>query len=101
MKSKSLRRGLDSLIIPDGGHISAGQLSPDRQDFKNGKLQYFKIHVNADAIISGKDIYGNAFVNMAVSKGKVPYPLSIISACDQTFFIIHDGKLVDAMQSPA
>lgn len=90
MKSKNIRQTTDS-------NIFAGQISPNRQDWNGGKLAYFYIQVNADAIISGKDRYGKAFSNMAVAKGRVPYPLSVISACDVTFNILHDGTLVPTL----
>jgi len=100
MKSLQPKRANDSVIIPDGSYIEPGIVNANKQVSASlgYELAYFKIHVNADAIISGKDKHGNAFANMSVAKGRVPYPLSIISACDQTFFIIHDGAQSDSSQ---
>lgn len=93
MKSLQPKRNDDSLIIPDGSYVEPGIVKNGKQISASLKyeLAYFKIHVNADAIITFKDRWGNLVSNMAVTKGRVPYPMSEISACDQTFFIVHDG----------
>lgn len=93
MKSLNPKRANDSVIIPDGSYVEPGTVKAGKQVSPSLKyeLAYFKIHVNADATITFKDRWGNQVTNMLVTKGRVPYPMSEISACDQTFFIVHDG----------
>lgn len=93
MKSLQPKRANDSVIIPDGSYIEPGTVKAGAYTsvVLGYELAYFKIHVNADATITFKDKMGNIVLNMNVTKGKVDYPMSEISACSQTFFIVHDG----------
>lgn len=88
MKSQNTNRGSNM-----GVHIAPGVIGPNPPEFKGQPLAFFKIHVNADAVISFKDVYGIQINNMNVSKGKVEYPMSVIIACNQAFYIIHDGTI--------
>ncbi len=96
MKSESPKRNLDSLAIPEGHFVELGILMGASEKHYNSpacgyRLAYFKIHANADATISFEDSKGNAVTGMAVSKGPVPYLMKKITACDQVFYVVHDG----------
>lgn len=96
MKSLSPKRNQDSFLVPEGSYVEPGTFSSG--NFESPCLQYelayFKIHVNADAVISFKDKHGNVVPDMAVSKGPVPYLMSAITACTVAFFVIHEGTKV-------
>lgn len=97
MKSKAGLRQMDALKIPEGFYVESytpkiGRITSSA--LSNRHLLLAKLHINADATITGKDAMGNDFSGMACSKGEVPFLLSEVSSTGGVAcFIIHDGVL--------
>ncbi len=107
MKSKSALRQIDELKIPEGfyvepytpkiGRITSASLGKE--------LSIAKLHLNADATITGKDSMGNDFSGMACNKGQLPFPVTEISSTGGvSCYILHDGvvyrTLTEDMTAP-
>lgn len=97
MKSKAALRQIDALKIPEGFYVEpytpkVGRITSASLGGK--ELAIAKLHINAEATITGKDSMGNDFSAIACNKGELFFPVSEVSSTGGvTCFIIHDGVL--------